>query len=242
MDKLLILKLSSGNFWHRRNDLPLTDRNISDFEVSIDEFFVIVEKDGSKSWKYEIENVTIKVGAGAIETFIDREDLRNRLVALEYTPYVGGGGSNIDLQTLATLTNSATEKTTLVDDDTIVGNDSVTPFELIKFTLLNVWNYLKTKVEALSSEQIIISTSTATADSTWHNRTIVFTSNCVVTISGTLPKDFVFNGIRLTGVTLTFGITAPKVWLDTAPTTISGTRSTFNIIQQGTTNNVMYNG
>lgn len=86
MDKLLIYK-KGLNFWHRRNDLPLSDRNISDFEVGIEEDFVIVELDGSQNWKYKVENVSIKVDLGAIENFTDRFVLLDRLKEINYTPY-----------------------------------------------------------------------------------------------------------------------------------------------------------
>lgn len=91
MDKLLIQKIGL-NFWHRRNDLPLSDRNISDFEVSIDQNFVIVELDGSKNFIYKIENVSIQVNTGIVETFTDKIVLIDRLTVLGYTPYLNSIG------------------------------------------------------------------------------------------------------------------------------------------------------
>lgn len=90
-DKLLIIKLGDENFWHRRNNTVLTDRNISDFEVSINDYFTIVELDGSQNWSYLVENVSIQIGSAAIEKGFNRFTLKNRLTKIGYTPYLSNG-------------------------------------------------------------------------------------------------------------------------------------------------------
>lgn len=96
MNKLLI-QIREGNFWHRRNSNPLTDRNVSDFEVSIDENFVLVELDGSQSFSYKVVDVTIQVGiGGTIESFTNRLLLIARLQQLGYTPYLNANGLNLN--------------------------------------------------------------------------------------------------------------------------------------------------
>lgn len=107
-DKLLIRKLGNSNFWHRRNDVVLSDRLISDFEVSIDENFVIVELDGSQSWKYSVENISIQIGAnGNIETGFDRYTFKNRLEEIMYTPYlVHNGFTQTQIDAILVLLNS----------------------------------------------------------------------------------------------------------------------------------------
>jgi hypothetical protein len=98
-DKLLITKRGSNNFWHQRNDDLLSDRNISDFDASLENEFVLVEKDGSQNFRYLIENVSIKASVnGMVETGFDRYTLRARLEAISYTPYLlsGAGVQTID--------------------------------------------------------------------------------------------------------------------------------------------------
>lgn len=103
-NKLLIFKIGL-NFWHRRNNNPLSDRNISDFEVSIDNNFVIVELDGSQNWVYKVENVSILVDTiGTTEIFANRLLLIARLQEIGYTPYLVVNG--LTLNELNAIRNS----------------------------------------------------------------------------------------------------------------------------------------
>jgi hypothetical protein len=88
LDKLLIRKIGSNNFWHRRNDEPLTDRLISEFQVSIDDNFVIVENDGAQSFSYKVENVSVQIDNGIIESNFNRFSLTQKLKGINYTPFI----------------------------------------------------------------------------------------------------------------------------------------------------------
>ncbi len=88
---LLIEKNGYNKFWHTHNENPLTKYAISDFECSIDgNTFKITEFDGAVRFNYLIENITVKdnTTGGAEETFTDPLAFYNRLISLDYTPFL----------------------------------------------------------------------------------------------------------------------------------------------------------
>ncbi len=87
-DNKLLIYTTGTVFWHRHNDVLLTDLLISDFDVSINKNFTIVENDGANSYQYSVQNVSIKVENGSIETGFDRFSLEARLRQLNYTPFL----------------------------------------------------------------------------------------------------------------------------------------------------------
>ena len=167
-NKLLIIKLGSNNFWHRRNDSVLTDRSISDFEVSIQNDFTIIENDGAFSYQYLVENISIQIGSnGNIETGFDRYTFRNRLEEIMYTPYLvhsgftqtqidailvllngGGTGGNQDLQSVLAIGNRTDNQITFVPSVLISSRND--PFVTIDINGL----YLKT-ITGLSNASVI---------------------------------------------------------------------------------------
>jgi len=78
----------------------------------------------------------------------------------------------------------------------------------------------------------------ATVLDSWHGKTVIFTSTGILTIPATLLNSFVFNGITLTGVTLSWAITTPKTWLFITPLPIAE-KQIFTLTQRGSTNSVM---
>lgn len=119
-NNLLILKINN-TFWHRHNNLPLTDRAISDFQVSIDSNLTIVELDGSTSSQYPITNVSIQVDGGTVETFTNRIALINRLVSLSYTPYIVNSGLTQDQIDAIQSSNAPSETNPFATMNDVIG-------------------------------------------------------------------------------------------------------------------------
>lgn len=136
-NKLLILKIGL-NFWHRRNQNPLSDRNISDFNVSVDDNFVLVELDGSQSWVYKVENVSIWVDTlGTIETFTNRLNLIARLQQLGYTPYLVINGLTLnELNAIRNSNNPSASNPYATMQDVGSGGGTIVTNDFGKFTLV----------------------------------------------------------------------------------------------------------
>ncbi|MCR4030735.1 MULTISPECIES: hypothetical protein [Flavobacterium] len=90
------------------------------------------------------------------------------------------------------------------------------------------------------SNQIEVSSS-QTISPNWHGKTIIFTTNCTITVPPTLPESFIFNGITLTGVTVTWAITAPHTWLFGTPSPTTE-KQIFTFTKRGNTNSVLLLG
>lgn len=93
---LKIEKTGYNKFWHTHNGNALTRFAISDFEISIDGTrFNIVEVDGAKRYSYLITDITIQdsTADGTLETFIDSVDFYNRLIEINYTPFLNTSSS-----------------------------------------------------------------------------------------------------------------------------------------------------
>lgn len=87
------------------------------------------------------------------------------------------------------------------------------------------------------SNQIEV-TLPATVLSTWNGKTVLFTSTGTLTVPSTLADSFIFNGITLTGVTLSWAITSPKTWLFITPSPIIE-KQIFTFTQRGATDSIM---
>ena len=85
----------------------------------------------------------------------------------------------------------------------------------------------------VSSSQIILPN--------WHGKTVLFTSNCTITVPASLPPSFIFNGITLPGVSITWIITAPHAWLFGTPSATSE-KQIFTFTKRGATNSILLLG
>ena len=114
-----IRKKGSNNFWHVYNN-GTKNVSISDFEVVLDDVantFAIILRNGANI-PQTILNVTDiivvdETDASVEETFTNVTDLRNRLVVLGYTAYLGAGNADsitglVEAGTNVTITGSGT--------------------------------------------------------------------------------------------------------------------------------------
>ncbi|MDY0990261.1 hypothetical protein SOM12_22720 [Flavobacterium sp. CFBP9031] len=83
--------------------------------------------------------------------------------------------------------------------------------------------------------------SSQTIPSNWHGKTVLFTSNCTITVPAALPQSFIFNGITLSGVSITWAITAPHTWLFGVPS-ITTEKQIFTFTKRGATNSILLLG
>ncbi|MCR4030737.1 MULTISPECIES: hypothetical protein [Flavobacterium] len=90
------------------------------------------------------------------------------------------------------------------------------------------------------SNQIEVS-SNQTISPNWHGKTIIFNTNCTITVPPTLPESFIFNGITLTGVTVTWVITVPHNWFFGTPSPTTE-KQIFTFTKRGNTNSVLLLG
>jgi hypothetical protein len=90
------------------------------------------------------------------------------------------------------------------------------------------------------SNQIEIGTSQVIPNS-WHGKTVLFTANCTLTVPVSLIASFVFNGITLPGVTVSWIITAPHTWLFGTPAATSE-KQIFTFTKRGSTSSILLLG
>ncbi|WP_166922426.1 hypothetical protein [Flavobacterium poyangense] len=90
------------------------------------------------------------------------------------------------------------------------------------------------------ANQIEISNS-GTVQNSWHGKTVLFTANCTITVPATLAQSFIFNGITLAGVSVTWAITAPHTWLFGTPA-VTGEKQIFTFTKRGNTNSILLLG
>ncbi|WDF64510.1 hypothetical protein [Flavobacterium sp. KACC 22763] len=83
--------------------------------------------------------------------------------------------------------------------------------------------------------------SSQTIPSNWHGKTVLFTTNCTITVPASLPQSFIFNGITLPGVSVTWAITAPHTWLFGTPS-VTAEKQIFTFTKRGDTNSVLLLG
>jgi hypothetical protein len=80
-----------------------------------------------------------------------------------------------------------------------------------------------------------------TIPSNWHGKMVLFTANCTITVPAVLSESFIFNGITLPGVTITWTITAPHTWLFGIPS-ITSEKQIFTFTKRANTNSVLLLG
>ena len=90
------------------------------------------------------------------------------------------------------------------------------------------------------SNQLEVGT-TQTIPSNWHGKTVLFTANCTITVPATLPQSFIFNGVTLPGVTVTWAITAPHTWSFGTPSA-TAEKQIFTFTKRGATNSILLLG
>ena len=90
------------------------------------------------------------------------------------------------------------------------------------------------------SNQLEVSSS-QTIPSNWHGKTVLFTSNCAITVPTMLPQSFIFNGVTLPGVSITWAITAPHTWLFGVPS-VTTEKQIFTFTKRGATNSILLLG
>jgi len=73
---------------------------------------------------------------------------------------------------------------------------------------------------------------------TWDGQTILFTASCTITVPASLVAEFGFNFITMVGVTVTWAITTPHVWVFDAPAN-TPEKTYGNFTKQGNTNNII---
>lgn len=79
------------------------------------------------------------------------------------------------------------------------------------------------------------------AQPSWHGKTVIFTSSCIITIPSILNDSFIFNGITLSGVTITWAITAPYTWLFGTPS-VTPEKQIFTLTKRNSTNSILLLG
>lgn len=90
------------------------------------------------------------------------------------------------------------------------------------------------------ANQVEVSTSQA-IPSDWHGKTVLFTTNCTITVPASLLESFIFNGITLPGVNVTWAITTPHTWLFGTPS-VTAEKQIFTFTKRGNTNSVLLLG
>ncbi|MBS7253498.1 hypothetical protein [Flavobacterium branchiicola] len=83
--------------------------------------------------------------------------------------------------------------------------------------------------------------SSQTIPYNWHGKTVLFTTNCTITVPASLQQSFIFNGITLPGVSVTWAITAPHTWLFGIPS-VTGEKQIFTFTKRGATNSILLLG
>ncbi|KRD06307.1 hypothetical protein ASE21_19235 [Flavobacterium sp. Root901] len=89
-------------------------------------------------------------------------------------------------------------------------------------------------------DQLEISSS-QNISSEWLGKTILFTTSCTITVPASLPENFIFNGITLPGVNVTWAITTPHTWLFGTPSP-TGEKQIFTFTKRGNTNSILLLG
>jgi hypothetical protein len=79
------------------------------------------------------------------------------------------------------------------------------------------------------------------AQTSWHGKTVIFTANCTITIPATLVDSYIFNGVTLAGVTVTWAITGSKTWLFGTPGSTTE-KQIFTLTQRGLTDSILLLG
>ncbi|PWA05475.1 hypothetical protein [Flavobacterium laiguense] len=83
--------------------------------------------------------------------------------------------------------------------------------------------------------------SSQNAQASWHGKTVVFVTSCTITIPSSLVNSYIFNGVTLAGVNITWAIASPHTWLFGAPATTTE-KQIFTLTKRGSTNDILLLG
>jgi hypothetical protein len=114
--------------------------------------------------------------------------------------------------------NTASRTYTLQDRSGIIADD----------TDLSGKQVLDTQIEISANSNVL---------DAWHGKTILFTANCTITVPALLNNSLMFPFRSLTGVTVTWAITAPHVW-ETTPVSMSE-KTVGHFMKRGSTNTII---
>ncbi|PWA09507.1 hypothetical protein [Flavobacterium laiguense] len=131
--------------------------------------------------------------------------------------------------------------TILVNDLTTGGTTKALTAEMGK-TLKGLIDAL---VDVVSGKQDIANQvevgSSQNAQASWHGKTVVFVTSCTITIPSSLVNSYIFNGVTLAGVNITWAIASPHTWLFGAPVTTTE-KQIFTLTKRGSTNDILLLG
>lgn len=130
-------------------------------------------------------------------------------------------------------------KTSPVDTDVFIIGDNSDSGKTKKITFSNVILWLSGLFQ-IKDDQIEIGTNSSVQNS-WHGKTVLFTSNCIVTIPSSLPSGFGFVFFVMPTVTVTWAITSPHTWLATPAATFGDATNgiTGHLMKRGNTNTII---
>jgi hypothetical protein len=135
--------------------------------------------------------------------------------------------------------NSLTAKATPLDADLITIVDTADSNKAKKVSLTNFKAYLLTWITGLfqsKDNQVEISANSNVLNA-WNGQTVLFTANCTITVPSLLNNSLMFVFRTLSGVTVTWAITAPFTW-ETTPTT-TPEKTTGNFMRRVSTNTIL---
>ena len=89
----------------------------------------------------------------------------------------------------------------------------------------------------IKGERIIVGNNQAIIG----GKTVLFTTSCTITVPASLIESFVFNGVTLLGVNVTWLITAPHTWLFGTPS-VTTEKQIFTFTKRGNSNSVLLLG
>ncbi|WP_343613823.1 hypothetical protein [Flavobacterium sp.] len=170
--------------------------------------------------------------------------------------FAGGHGSNAlgECSFAFGYGSNANEAYTIVLGSSITGTQANTTY-VDNFNIKTLGNGLSVKNLGIDSNGNIVSGNLQYSDiygqleidasqnilSSWHGKTILFTNNCTITIPASLPDNFIFNGITLPSVNVTWVITAPHTWLFGTPSATTE-KQIFTFTKRGNTNSILLLG
>jgi hypothetical protein len=163
---------------------------------------------------------------GQVHTLALAEDIPTVYANIVYVNSVTPTTATIfDLNNPPTVNNNALKADV---ENLYIGTDSSTwAYNPVAFT------YSTKTVVAPSSYQIEVGTS-QDAQLIWNGNTIIFNTSCTVNIPNGLPTGYIFNGITLAGVTVTWNIAGPNTWLFGVPTPTTQ-KQIFTLTKRGST-------
>ncbi|MFH7012312.1 hypothetical protein ACHRV5_10595 [Flavobacterium sp. FlaQc-52] len=126
--------------------------------------------------------------------------------------------------------------------DKIAGDRLITAAEITKLSGIQSGAEVNPDISGKQDivNQIEVGTN-QTIPSSWLGKTVVFNTSCTIAVPASLTESFIFNGITLPGVTVTWTITAPHTWLFGTPSA-TAEKQIFTFTKRGTTNSILLLG